>query len=100
MDIIRFQDAKKLIGYCGLDPVIKQSGKYKGQWKISKKGNSHARRIVFIMASSVRKNCPYFEQYYEKKRNEGKSYMEAVIATSTKLIRVIYSLLFENRSFI
>jgi len=100
MDIRRFPDAKKLIGYCGLDPVIKQSGKYKGQWKISKKGNSHARRIVFIMASSVRKNCPYFEQYYEKKRNEGKSYMEAVIATSTKLIRVIYSLLFENRSFI
>ena len=100
MDIKRFPNDKKLIGYCGLDPVIKQSGRYKGQWKISKKGNSHARRIVFIMASSVRKNCPYFKQYYEKKRNEGKSYIEAIIATSTKLLRVIYSLLFENRLFI
>jgi len=99
MDIKRFQNYKKLIGYYGLDPVIKQSGKYKGQWKISKKGNSHARRIVFIMASSVRKNCPYFKQYYEKKRNEGKSYIEAIIATSTKLLRVIYSLLIDNRLF-
>ncbi len=99
MDIKRFQNYKKLIGYCGLDPVIKQSGKYKGQWKISKRGNSHARRIAFIMANSVRKSCPYFRQYYEKKRNEGKSYVEAIIATSTKLLRVIYSLLFENQLF-
>ncbi len=100
MDIRRFENSRKLIGYCGLDPIIKQSGRYKGQWKISKKGNSHARRIAFIMGSCVRKNCPYFKQYYEKKRNEGKSYMEAVIATSTKLLKVIYSLLCENRVFI
>jgi transposase len=99
MEIKRFKNAKKLIGYCGLDLVIKQSGTYKGKWKISKRGNSHVRRIAFIMASSVRKHSLYFKEYYEKKRNEGKSHIEAVIATSTKLLRVIYSLLFQDRIF-
>ena len=100
IDIKRFKNVSKLVGFCGLDPIIKQSGKYKGQWKISKRGNSHARRIVFIMASCVKRSCPQFREYYIKKRNEGKSYTEAVIATSTKLLRTIFALLSENRLFI
>ncbi|HOM26324.1 MAG TPA: IS110 family transposase [bacterium] len=99
MNIGRFASYKKLIGYCGLDPVIKQSGKYKGVWKISKRGNSHVRRIAFIMAESVRKMTPYFRDYYIKKINEGKSYRQAIIATSTRLLKVIYYLLLDNRLF-
>ncbi|RKY42795.1 MAG: IS110 family transposase, partial [Candidatus Omnitrophota bacterium] len=76
-----------------------QSGNYKASFRISKRGNAHARRIAFIMAGSVKRNCPYFREYYLKKRNEGKSYTEAVIATSTKLLRTIYALLLENRCF-
>jgi transposase len=99
IDIKRFANKRKLIGFCGLDPVVKQSGNYKASFKISKRGNSHARRIAFIMAGSAKRNCPYFREYYLKKRNEGKSYTEAVIATSTKLLRTIYALLWENRCF-
>ena len=99
VDIRRFKNKRKLIGFCGLDPVIKQSGNYKGRFKISKRGNSHTRRIAFIMAGCVKKRCPYFREYYLKKRREGKSYKEAVIATSTKLLRTIYTLLKEDRLF-
>lgn len=99
IDIKRFENYRKLIGFCGLDPVIKQSGNYKAGFSISKRGNSHARRIIWIMAGCVKRSCPYFREYYLKKRNEGKSYKEAVIATSTKLLRVIYALLNENRFF-
>ncbi|MCS7216057.1 MAG: IS110 family transposase [Thermodesulfovibrio sp.] len=100
MDIKRFKNEKKLIGYCGIDPVIKQSGKYKGSMKMSKRGNAHVRRISFIMAECVRKHCPAFGNYYIKKINEGKSYREAIVATSNKLLRKIYTLLSENRLFI
>jgi transposase len=99
IDIKRFANKSKLIGFCGLDPVIKQSGNYKASFRISKRGNAHARRIAFIMAGTVKRNCPYFREYYLKKRAEGKSYTEAVIATSTKLLRTIYTLLMENRCF-
>ncbi len=99
VDIKRFSEWRKLIGFCGLDPIIKQSGKFKINCRISKRGNAHARRIAWIMAGSVKKNCPYFREYYLKKRAEGKSYKEAIVATSTKLLRTIYALLNENRCF-
>ncbi len=99
IDIKRFDNYRKLVGFCGLDPVIKQSGNYKASLRISKRGNAHARRIAWIMAGCVKRSCPYFRAYYLKKRGEGKSYKEAVIATSTKLLRTIYALLNENRCF-
>jgi len=57
VDIKRFRNKRKLIGFCGLDPVIKQSGNYKGSFKISKRGDSHPRRIAWIMAGCVKRNC-------------------------------------------
>lgn len=99
IDIKRFVHKGRLIGFCGLDPIIKQSGQFKARLRISKKGNSHARRIAWIMARCVKKSNPYFREYYLKKRREGKSYKEAIIATSTKLLRTIYALLWENRCF-
>lgn len=99
VDIKRFEHYRKLIGFCGLDPVIKQSGRFKASWRISKRGNSHARRIAWVMAGCVKRSCPYFREYYLKKRVEGKSYKEAVVATSTKLLRTIFALLDENRCF-
>lgn len=100
VDIKRFSHYKKLVGFCGLDPVIKQSGRFKASWRISKRGNAHARRIVWIMAGCVKRSSPYFRDYYLKKREKDKkSYKEAVVATSTKLLRTIYALLNENRCF-
>lgn len=99
VDIKRFEHYRKLVGFCGLDPVIKQSGRFKASFRISKRGNAHARRIVWIMAGCVKRSCSYFREYYLKKRSEGKSYKEAIVATSTKLLRTIYALLNENRCF-
>lgn len=99
VDIKRFEHYRKLVGFCGLDPVIKQSGKFKASLRISKRGNAHARRIIWIMAGCVKRSCPYFREYYLKKRGDGKSYKEAIIATSTKLLRTVYALLNENRCF-
>lgn len=100
VDVKRFSNYRKLVGFCGLDPVIKQSGRFKASWRISKRGNAHARRIAWIMAGCVKKSCPYFREYYLKKRKQdNKSYKEAVVATSTKLLRTIYALLNENRCF-
>jgi transposase len=43
-DITAFEHDRKLIAAAGLDPTTYESGKYKGQSKISKRGNRHLRR--------------------------------------------------------
>lgn len=57
-DFSAFTKPKQLVIYFGIDPCVKQSGKFKGtQVKMSKRGCKIARRILFIIAiASIRRN--------------------------------------------
>jgi transposase len=92
-DVSRFDNYKKLIAYAGLDPTVHQSGRYVGQSKISKRGNRHLRRVVWLMAVMVARHNKTFREYYLKKREEGFSYKKAIMSVAHKLIRVIFAML-------
>ena len=96
--IERFPSYRSLIAYAGLDPAVKQSGKFMGEGKISKRGNRHLRRIVYLMAVSVINHNAYFRAYFLKRRREGVPYKKAVVATAHKLLRTIFSML-TNKTF-
>jgi transposase len=97
-DINRFNSYKKLIAYSGFDPTIYQSGNFEGKSRISKRGNRHIRRILWIMANSVIIYNEVFKIYFIKKIDKGIPYKKAVISVCHKLIRVIYSLI-KNGSY-
>ena len=97
-NIRNFPSAKGVIAYAGMDPTIHQSGKFEGKSKISKRGNRHLRRIIFLMGKHVSREDTFFKTYYEKRRGDGLSFKEAVLATAHKLIRVIFAML-KNRSY-
>ena len=48
-----FSNHRQLTSYSGYDVVENQSGKRMGKTKISKKGNSHIRRILHMAALNV-----------------------------------------------
>ncbi|RLI54074.1 MAG: IS110 family transposase [Candidatus Thorarchaeota archaeon] len=99
-DIHRFMGShKKLIAYAGLDPIILQSGKFKGKFRISKRGNPHLRRIIWSMTLGTIFSTQRFKNYYQRKRAQGMSHKKAVIATSNKLLRVIFFLLNSDTLF-
>jgi len=100
-EIGRFNDfpsPKKIIAFAGIDPTLHQSGKFEGMSKISKRGNRHLRRVIFLMAKHVSREDTFFKRYYLKRRMEGLSFKEAVLATAHKLIRVIFAML-SNRTY-
>lgn len=91
-DINRFKSAKALVAYSGLDPRVKQSGaSLKHNTHITKRGSPFLRRDIFIAATIAVKWDHELGLYYQKKRNEGKGYREAVVAVSRKLINRIYA---------
>ena len=93
-DINLFSSWKKISAYAGIDPCISQSGSsINRKGGISKRGNKYLRSTLFLMAQSVIKWCPRYKQYYKKKRDEGKSYKESIIAVANKLVKLLYSLL-------
>jgi transposase len=70
-DVRAFENDKKLIAAAGLDPTTYESGKYKGQSKISKRGNRHLRRVIWLMTVRVIISNPVFRAYYFKRREDG-----------------------------
>ena len=94
-----FATPQKLIAYAGLDPIIRESGQWKGSGRISKRGNKSLRRVLFLISVSVIRFNPIFREAYERKRSEGKAYRQAVLAVSHKLLRVIHALLRHHELF-
>jgi len=96
----KFKSVKQLCAFIGIDPSIKQSGtsvSYRG--KISKRGNANLRRTIWQMAIGTIRSCEVFNTYFTKKREEGKKFKQAVIATANKLLRTIFVLLKNKAKF-
>jgi len=90
---------KKIIAGTGIDPIIQESGKFKGQYRISKRGNRHLRRTIWQMTMGTIWYTHTFRIYYERKRKQGMKHKKAVIATANKLLRVLYILLTRKITF-
>lgn len=91
---------KHLIAFAGIDPAVYQSGKYEGASRISKRGNRHLRRVIWLMTISVIHHNSIFRNYFLKRRNEGQPFKKAVFATAHKLMRVIFAMLSKKTSFV
>jgi transposase len=98
-DIRKFKDHKKLIAMAGLDPAIYQSGKHDGQGRITKRGNRHLRRVIWLMTIRVIQFNDCFRQHYNKRRQEGLPFKKAVLATAHKLLRTIFAMLTQKTTF-
>jgi transposase len=98
-DINNYNCYKKLIAFAGLDPSVRQSGKFVGQSKISKRGNRHLRRVIYLMTSMVVEHNLFFRKYFERRKKEGMSPQKALFAVAHKLIRTIFSMLTHRTYF-
>ena len=92
-DLSNFGSYKHVIAFAGLDPSINQSGQHEGKSRISKRGNRHLRRIIFMMTMCSVRGNNVFRAYYHRRKQEGLAPMKALMATAHKLIRVIFSML-------
>jgi transposase len=97
-DFSNFRSYKHVIAFAGLDPSINQSGQYEGMSRISKRGNRHLRRIIFLITMCSIRADNVFRKYFLRRKKEGLPPMKALLATAHKLVRVIFSML-SNRTF-
>jgi transposase len=98
-DIGNFASSKNLIAFAGIDPAVYQSGKYEGSGRISKRGNRHLRRVIWLMAVSVIGHNHIFRSYFMKRRAAGQPYKKAVLATAHKLVRVLFAMLTQKTHY-
>jgi transposase len=105
-DFSAFSKPKQLFAYFGLDPAVKQSGKFEGtKITMSKRGSAIARRVlhtltlqsISISRTGEAKNSVLRDYYLEK--CESKPKLVAMGAVSHKVCNIIFAILRDNKPF-
>jgi transposase len=100
-DIKRFKNSASLVAYAGIDPTVKQSGQFlSNNNKMSKRGSQYLRRALFLAASTCTLHDSPLNEYYNKKRSEGKHHLTAVGAVANKLTHIVFAIMRDNKDYV
>ena len=95
-DVQRFARLDQAVAYVGLDLQVKESGKWKGKTKLSKRGSGLVRQVLYMTAlSCLRRHnkASAFRGYYDALVARGLKGKQALVALMRKLLAVAFSLL-------
>jgi transposase len=88
----RFGSHDALAAYAGLTPTLWQSGRSSGTHFLSRRCNLHLRQALWSAALGSLKT-PASRRFYDRKRSEGKSHHQAIIALARTKLRVLWAML-------
>jgi hypothetical protein len=99
-DIRQYHHARELIKLSGLNLTNYQSGRYMGQYHISKVGRSGLRNLLFILSVEMIHNNPILGQVYWYQVNERHSNkVKAIVGLCRKLLEMMYSMVKYDNEF-
>ena len=83
-DIARFATPKKLAGYTGLCPLVRQSGPKDRRGPLAKNGPKYLRWALIEAATHAARDPRYLERYERTKQRLGRQRGEAIWHVPTK----------------
>jgi len=99
-DFSKFRTRSEIMKLAGLDLYEVSSGKRKGQRRISKRGRSLLRKILYYAAIQMVKKNGIMYDYYTRLTNRGMLKMKALIAVARKLLGIIHAVVRDDRDYI
>ena len=98
-DFAKFTTQSEIMKLAGLDLYEISSGKRKGERRISKRGRSLLRKILYYAAiQTIRKNGIMFN-HYTTLTDRGMKRMVALVAIARKLLRIIFAIVRDNSEY-
>ncbi len=92
-------DPRSLLAFAGLEPRVRESGKWAGKMKMSKRGSPYLRQAINIAAFYAAFHEPMFEKIYKKQLGRGKLKGIALTYVAKKMAYVVASILRTNKPF-
>lgn len=94
-----FDNADRLACLAGLAPVPRDSGRISGNLHRPRRFNRRLLRTCYLASLSSLKNSPASRTFYDRKRGQGKSHKQALIALARRRINVIWAMLRDNTPY-
>lgn len=85
-------NADALISYVGLDPKPRESGRWRGQRKLSKQGPAETRRLLYLAAKAAARTQPEWQTRYQALLDQGRAPTEAVNILARRLLKILYAM--------
>ena len=92
-DLRRFESPDRLASVAGVAPAPRDSGRISGNHHRPRRFNRRLLRTCYLAALSSLKNSPASRAYYDRKRREGKSHKQALLALARRRINVLWAML-------
>ena len=97
--IERFNSSKKLASFFGIHPAYRESGDGKSTVRMSKKGRKQPRHILFNVTRYGIAHNEFIKNIYAKHLKKGMAKKAAMGAIMHKILRIIYGMLKNRKSF-
>ena len=85
-------NAKQMTALLGLDPVMRDSGLFRGKQRISKHGGQQLRNLLYLPTLCAIQHNSWIKAFYERLTAQAKTKKLAVIAAMRKLILMAFSI--------
>lgn len=95
-----FDSADKLASFAGLAPVPRDSGRISGNLHRPRRFNRRLLRTCYLAALSSLKSSPSSRTFYDRKRAQGKSHKQALIALARRRMNVIWAMLRDHTPYV
>ena len=93
-----FASCDAFVAYLGLDVRVRESGRFKGRRKLTKRGESELRRLLYCAAKPAR-SYPPFDRYHQQQLEKGLPKIAANVILARKLARIAFALLRDQTMF-
>ena len=98
-DFKKFNTISEMMKLAGLDLFEVSSGKHKGKLRISKRGRSLMRKLLYFAAINVVKPHGIMYESYQEMLDRGQPKMKALVAIARKLLGLIFALARDNTMY-
>ena len=98
-NFVLIRSGKQLASYSGYDVVLNESGKKARKTHISKKGNSHIRKALYMPALAACRSNPQYKLLYERLSDKTSIKGIGIVAVARKLLLLIYTLWTNNQAY-
>jgi transposase len=98
-DMSAFDSVDRLAGVSGLAPVPRDSGRIHGNLKRPRRYDRRLLRACYLSAQIAIRTNPASRTYYDRKRSEGKTHTQAVLALARRRLNVLWAMLRDHAAY-
>lgn len=93
-----FASGDAFIAFIGMDVRVRDSGTMRGRRKLTKRGDSEIRRLLYMAAMTARRSATW-KPFYERMLARGLTRIQALVALGRKLARIAFALLSSGSTY-